>query len=176
MQILFLSPLQTVIVDIGAWIVFHLSTGYLSSKIPLNWLNPNHWLFQTFKWEKEGLIYDRLFRVKSWKKYIPNGSAVYKGAFSIKNLKNFDVSYLKRWLKESVRAELCHWLMIIPGFLFFFWNNVAVGWLMVAYAFLNNLVPIVMQRFNRPRMRKLLNKMEDRSPQKVDMAMSYAVH
>jgi glycosyl-4,4'-diaponeurosporenoate acyltransferase len=46
--------------------------------------------------------------------------------------------------------------MIVPGFFFFLWNDVILGWLMVAYAFLNNLPFIIVQRFNRPRIRKLI--------------------
>jgi glycosyl-4,4'-diaponeurosporenoate acyltransferase len=160
MQIFFFNAIHTILIDIFAWVVFHLSIGYLSSKIPLEWLNPNRWLFQTFFWEKGGEIYQQLFRVRSWKKFIPNGSRLYRGAFSIRNLKTSDPAYLDRWLKESVRAEICHWVMILPGFLFFLWNNVFIGWIMVIYAFLNNLVPIIAQRFNRPRMRKFLAQLE----------------
>ena len=32
---------------------------------------------------------------------------------------------------------------------------------MVAYAVLNNLIPIIMQRYNRPRIRKLLARLEE---------------
>lgn len=158
MQIYFLDPTQTILLDLLAWVIIHLSLGYMSSKIPLERLNTNHPFFQTFPWEKGGMIYDQLFRVRSWKRFIPNGSRLYRGAFSIKNLPTNDPAYLARWLKESVRAEICHWMMILPGFLFFLWNSVNGGWIMVAYAFLNNLVPIVMQRFNRPRIRKFLAK------------------
>ena len=166
MQIIFLDTVETIIVDVVAWLIFHLGIGYGSSKIPLEKLNPERKFFHTYKWEQGGAIYDKLFKVRSWKQLIPNGSALYKGAFSIRRLPaENDPEYLQRWLKESVRAEICHWLMILPGFLFFLWNTVLVGWLMVLYAFLNNLVPIVMQRFNRPRMRKLLKMIERQSNQ-----------
>jgi len=171
MQIIFLDQAHTFLLDIVAWVGFHLSIGYLSSRIPLMWLNPNHPFFQTLPWEKGGEIYQRWFRVRDWKRIIPNGSALYKGAFSIKNLNNADLAYLQRWLVESVRAEVCHWIMILPGFLFFFWNNVVVGWVMVAYAFLNNLVPIIMQRYNRPRMRKLLAQLERKCSRTHDVAL-----
>jgi glycosyl-4,4'-diaponeurosporenoate acyltransferase len=52
-------------------------------------------------------------------------------------------------------------MMILPGFLFFLWNEAVVGWIMVAYAVLNNLIPIIMQRYNRPRIRKLLARLEE---------------
>jgi glycosyl-4,4'-diaponeurosporenoate acyltransferase len=156
MRIITLKPLQTVLLDVVAWVIFHLSIGYGSSRIPLKKLNPGKRFFHAYKWEQDGRIYEKLFKVRSWKHLIPNGSALYKNAFSIRRLSDSSPEYLQRWLKESVRSEICHWLMIPPGFLFFLWNNVLVGWLMVLYAFLNNLIPIVLQRYNRPRMRKLL--------------------
>jgi len=64
--------------------------------------------------------------------------------------------------------------MILPGFLFFLWNSVEAGMWMVAYAFLNNLIPIVMQRYNRPRVNRLLAKLEEKSKQKCEIAtLSY---
>ena len=166
MQILFLDPLETAVVDVVAWIAIHLSLGYLSSKIPLARLDPNRRFFQAFAWEKNGEIYQQLFGVKYWKHFMPNGSALYPGAFSIRNLLSFDPAYLEVWLQESVRAETCHWAMIFPGVFFFLWNSVAGGWGMVAYAVLNNVVPIILQRFNRPRVRRLLARLQMESSQK----------
>ncbi len=174
MRIFFLEPVQTLIFDIVAWVFFHLNIGYLSSKIPLRRLHPEHKFFQTFPWEKDGAIYDKLFHVRSWKRFIPNGSALYRGTFSIKNLVTNDPAYLKRWLMESVRSEICHWIMIVPGFFFFLWNSIEVSWFMVAYAFLNNLVPIIMQRYNRPRVRKLLAHYERIRLQKGENSVFYA--
>jgi len=45
---------------------------------------------------------------------------------------------------------------------------------MMAYAILNNLVPIVMQRYNRPRVRKLLDSLERKSNQTEDAFQNYA--
>jgi glycosyl-4,4'-diaponeurosporenoate acyltransferase len=156
MRVLYLSTLDTVIVDIIAWIVLHLSIGYLCSKIPAAWFNPGSWLYQTFKWEKDGRIYQRFFNVRSWKSHIPSGGSLYPNTFLIQNIQSLDLTYLRRWLVESCRAEFCHWVMMLPGFLFFLWNSIELGWAMVAYAILNNLVPIISQRFNRPRIRKMI--------------------
>lgn len=160
MQVFFLNPTQTILLDVFAWIVIQYMIGYISSKIPLDWLNPDLPLFQTFSWERGGEIYEKLFHVRAWKHLIPNGSAFYRDGFSIKNLPNNDPAYLERWLKETIRSEICHWLMILPCVFFFLWNNVALGWVMVAYALLSNLPLIFVQRYNRPRMRILLAQTE----------------
>ncbi|MDY6874453.1 MAG: hypothetical protein SVR81_10960 [Chloroflexota bacterium] len=81
---------------------------------------------------------------------------MYKEGYSIHRLTRTDRATLARWLRETVRSETCNWLMILPGFLFFLWHTPLVDWLMVAYAFLNNLPVIVVQRFNRPRLRQML--------------------
>jgi glycosyl-4,4'-diaponeurosporenoate acyltransferase len=164
MRIIFLSDLGTALLDVCAWICLHLGIGFCSSRIPLSFFNPEHRLYLTKAWEQGGEIYQKIFHVRAWKKIIPSGAAVYKGAFRLKTLPTYKFEYLQIWLKESCRAELCHWVMILPGFLFFLWNNVEVGWWMVAYAVANNLVPIVMQRYNRPRVRKMLSQLQKNMP------------
>ena len=166
MQIIFLDPVQTILLDILAWTVIQLTIGYLSSRIPLDRLDYNQWFFQTFKWEQNGEIYEKLFHVRSWKHLIPNGSALYPNTFSTKNLPTRDPGYLDRWLKESVRSEICHWMMILPCIFFFLWNNETMGWVNVAYAILSNLPLIILQRYNRPRMRRLLAQQEKKTVKK----------
>ena len=163
MRIIFLSNTKTIILDIVAWLFIHLGIGYTYSKIPVHRFDPQKSLYQIKKWEKDGEIYQNLFRVKTWKKKIPSGASVYANTFKLKNIKTFTPDHLERWIKESCRAESCHWTMILPGFLFFLWNSIEMGWLMVLYAVLNNLVPIIMQRFNRPRIQKLLTKIQKKS-------------
>ena len=169
MRIIFLSDVATAVVDIIAWLCFHLGIGYWSSRIPLARFDPQKSLYLTHKWEQGGEIYQKIFHVKSWKKFIPSGAAVYPNTFKLKTLPTYKFEYLQTWLKESCRAEFCHLVMILPGFLFFLWNSVEVGWWMVAYAVANNLVPIVMQRYNRPRVRKMLAQLQKNIPQKQEL-------
>ena len=101
---------------------------------------------------------------------IPSGAALYRGAYEIKHITEYSVENVRLWVKESCRSEFCHIVMILPGFLFFLWNSVEAGMWMVAYAFLNNLIPIVMQRYNRPRVNRLLAQLEEKSKQKCESA------
>lgn len=168
MRILYLSPLETVILDILAWILFHLSIGYATSRLVITHFDPNDRLYQTKPWEKNGEIYQKLFRVKDWKKFIPSGAALYKNAYEIKRITSFTIQNIGTWLRESCRSEFCHIMMILPGFFFFLWNSIQAGWWMVAYAFANNLIPIIMQRYNRPRIRTLLEQLENKNRQQEE--------
>lgn len=155
MQIIFLSPLLTLILDILAWLVFNLGISFLCSRIPDRCLNPQGRFFMASRWEKEGQIYEQLFHVRTWKQRIPNGAKMFDANLSLEKLPDRRPESLDHWLKESIRAEICHWLLILPGLLFFLWNPYPVGWVMLLFAFLFNIGPIILQRFNRPRLRKL---------------------
>lgn len=156
MQVIFFPSIPTLILDILAWVVFNLSVSYLCTLIPGQRLDPRGSFFHAARWEKEGQLYEQLFHVRTWKQRIPNGANLFNKNLSLENLPARDPASLQRWLKESIRAEVCHWLLILPGFLFFLWNPQPVGWIMVLFAFLFNLGPIILQRFNRPRMRRLI--------------------
>lgn len=158
MQILFLEPLGAFLLDVIVWILLHLGIGFYSSKIPAERFNAERRFYRSFPWENGGRIYQKLFHIRTWKSLLPNGSKLRKGAFSIKNLPSLDLPYLERWLRESIRAEFCHWMMVIPSVFFFLWNSAPMGWAMVAYAALNNFFPIAAQRFNRPRVRRFLEQ------------------
>lgn len=150
---------DNLILDAFAWLLIHLSIGFWCSRIPASWFDPNSRFYRSYRWERGGKIYQRFFRVRAWKEFMPNGGSLYGSHFSIKTLPSHSMEYVERWLRESCRSELCHWLMILPGFLFFLWNSVHLAWAMVAYAVLNNIFPIVLQRFNRPRMQRLLQQL-----------------
>lgn len=156
MQIIFLTPLGAFFLNVFIWTFLHSGISFCSSRIPVERFRINNPLYQTFCWEKNGMLYQRLFHVRSWKRFIPQGSKLFRDGFSLQKLSSLDSIYLKRWLQESIRAEFCHWMMVFPSVFFFLWNSELGGWLMVAYAALNNFFPIVAQRFNRPRIRHYL--------------------
>lgn len=62
---------------------------------------------------------------------------------------------------ETQRAELTHWFLIPPAFLFFLWNPAWAGWVMVIYALVVNLPFIMIQRYNRPRLERVLKKIKN---------------
>ena len=102
MRILFLSKTATIILDIVAWVLFHLSIGYTFSRLPIELFDPEKKWFQTKPWEKGGEIYQKIFRVKSWKKLIPSGAALYRGAYEIKHITEYSVENVRLWVKRVV--------------------------------------------------------------------------
>jgi hypothetical protein len=109
------------------------------------------------RWEDGGRLYDRVFRVTRWKRALPDGAAWFKRGFRKKSFLSHDRAYLWRFLIETCRGELVHWVVMLCWPLFLLWNPPHVGALMLIYALLANLPFIVVQRYNRFRLQRMLH-------------------
>ena len=145
----------TIIIDIVAWFIIHMSVSYIMSRQPLASFKPDSWLYRQRNWEKNGRIYERLFRLKSWKKKLPDGAAVFKNGFEKKRLKETSQRYLLDFISETCRAELTHWIVLLFGFIFLIWNIWWVGIVMIIYATIANMPCIITQRYNRIKLRRI---------------------
>jgi len=134
----------------------HLGISYLCVKMPIAFFEKDRWLFRIRNWEYRGKAYNRFFKVKKWKNIIPDGGGLFKKGFAKKNLQNSDPHYLKTFLYETKRAELTHWLTIIPAPIFFLWNIWWAGIIMIVYALIANVPCILLQRYNRARLTSLI--------------------
>ena len=145
----------TILIDIAAWFVIHMGVSYIMARQPLASFSPNSWLYRKRKWERNGRLYEKLFRLKSWKKKLPDGAAIFKNGFEKKHLKETNQDYLDSFIRETCRAELTHWIVFLFGPLFLIWNLWWVGIVMILYAALANIPCIITQRYNRIRLRRI---------------------
>jgi len=134
------------------WLVIHLGMSYLCVKIHISFFERDCWWFRIRNWEYRGRVYKRFFKVRRWKGIVPDGGGLFKGSFPKKNLEGNDPQYLKTFFYETKRAELTHWLAILPAPIFFLWNMWWVGIIMIAYALIANIPCILLQRYNRARL------------------------
>ena len=158
MQIWYFSNFWTAVFDFTVWAIIHMGYAYLITMVPLRLFNPRKSLFKMRSWEKSGQIYQKLFHVKKWKKKLPDGAALFQKGFKKKRLKSRNPLYLERFLRETCRAELAHWMVLAAVPLFFLWNPLWAGYVNVAYALIVNLPCIITQRYNRPCFFRLLSK------------------
>lgn len=140
-----------IIIDILAWTFFHLAISVICLRLPLTWFLEDRFWFRTFSFEQSGKLWQRLFRVKTWKGLILDGTIFLKKGYSKKGLHGTKAGDLMVFAAETKRAELTHLLSILPAPLFFIWNPAWAGWVMILYAIVFNLPIIVVQRYNRGR-------------------------
>jgi len=158
MQIVFLPNILTAIICFVFWGVYQLSVSLICFFIPDQFYNPNKFIFRSHAWEKDGKVYSKIFKVQKWKKFLPDGGAVLKDGYKKKNIDNFSRANMEKFVIETCRGELSHWLAIIPFWIFGFIAPPIVILPMFIYAIGINLPCIIAQRYNRPRFRKILDK------------------
>lgn len=156
MRLLTLSPSLTLTLDIVLWLLIHLGFSYGCYRIPITFFSTFNSWFHLFAFEKNNHFYERFFFIKSWKPLLPDGSALFKKGFRKRHLNEQTIAFLQTFILESRRAELTHWLCLVPAPFFFLWNEVPSGWVMIAYALLANLPCILVQRYNRIRLERVV--------------------
>jgi glycosyl-4,4'-diaponeurosporenoate acyltransferase len=148
-----LPPVWTILLNVAAWLAIHLGVSFLSSRLPLHLFHEEGWIYRTRRWERDGRFYQDALRIRAWKGLLPDGSALFRSGFRKKRLASLASEYLGTFVRETCRAELCHWLVLAVVPLFFLWNPWWVAVWMIPYAAATNLPCILAQRFNRPRFR-----------------------
>ena len=134
-----------------------MSFAYIITIIPSFYINVKSWIYKNRNWEQNGKIYEDIFKIKSWKGLLPDGAALFKKGFRKKSLVSSDENYLSQFVLETCRAEFVHWLVIIFSPVFFIWNPLWAGIVIIFYAFVANLPCIIAQRYNRERFQRILN-------------------
>lgn len=135
------------------WPLMQLAVAYLINFLDDKYFQPDNFILKSRKWESA--FYRRVIRVPKWKHLLPDGAASYKSGFKKKRLESIDSNYLNQFIIETGRAEIMHWLDILPFWVFGLWSPGYVVWIMLGYALVVNVPCIITQRFNRPRLVKI---------------------
>ncbi|MDR4890452.1 glycosyl-4,4'-diaponeurosporenoate acyltransferase [Fredinandcohnia sp. QZ13] len=144
------------VVNIVGWFILHFAISAICFKIPLRYLLKDIAFFRIASWEGNGRIWNRLFLVKKWKRYLIDGSYIVKKSFNKSHLHGTKHEDLIIFAAETKRAELTHWLLMFPAPFFFLWNPYWAGWIIIAYALLANIPFIITQRYNRGRIESIV--------------------
>ena len=156
-MIFHLPGLLNIVVDFVAWLLIHVCVSLAIDKISPDSFNPESRLYRERSWEKGGRTYQVLLGIKTWKGLLPDGAVILKNRFRKKHLGNPDAKYIQRFIQETCRAELIHWVLFIFSLLFFIWNDWWIGMIMIAYGFVVNVPCIITQRYNRIRLKRIYN-------------------
>ena len=167
-----LSGIWLVALNAMAWVAMHLGVAYLCTRIPAQQLDHRRWLFRTRSWERGGRVYQTVLRIKTWKSLLPSGGPALGADFSLAHVESRDRVYLQRWVVESCRAEITHWLAMATVVIFLLWNPPVGVAANVVYAIAANAPCILAQRYNRPRVVAILERYADRGGTEAAAATS----
>lgn len=138
--------------------LFSLTITCISILLPGKLFDYKQWLFKEKPFERGGRFYLDKCKIKRWKNSLPELSDFLKCVFPKKSILDYSDNYLVIYLNESCRAEITHEAIIASSFLFFIWNGLTMSLLIFIVAFILNIPFIIIQRYNRPRVIKILSQ------------------
>jgi len=153
-----LSIPAIIVLNIVAWAVIQLGLAWGLTQLSAAHFNPAGLFARTRRWESKGRIYERVFRIKSWKDKLPDGAAWFASGVSKAQLPGRSAEALNLFAREAWRGEVVHWLAMLMLPLFCIWNPWWAMGVNAAYAALANLPCILVLRYNRARLQRTLTR------------------
>ena len=149
-----------VILNCIVWLTLVGIMGFLLGRLlPDKWMTPQKWPFGCFSFEKNGQIYEKL-GIRKWQKRLPDMSRILPFMMPAKNLKGAYKERLEVMIRETCVAETVHIICCICGLhCLRIWPGIG-GILICAIYTLLNLPFILIQRYNRPRLIRLQQRLE----------------
>ncbi|RME95351.1 MAG: glycosyl-4,4'-diaponeurosporenoate acyltransferase [Verrucomicrobia bacterium] len=142
------------LLNVVGWPLIQLAWAWLFTRLPARWFRlPRQWA-----WERRGTAYEKLFAIKRWKDRLPDGASWFARGFPKSALKTADPGYLRRFIVETWRGELCHWAALACAPIFTIWNPPWATAVMVSCGAILNVPCILAQRYNRIRLQRLLQR------------------
>ena len=133
--------------------------------------DPNKFPFKAYAWEQGGRIYEKL-NIKAWQARIPDVSKVLGKWMPKKQLSGkLTAESVGVMIRETCVAETVHTMLNVAGlYVLKLWPGVGGILLYLVYNLLGNLPFIIVQRYNRPRLMKMRERLlkqafRDRKPE-----------
>ena len=134
---------------------------FWGEKVPRRWFDPGRFPFRSFKWEQEGRIYEKI-GIQHWKNHTPDMSKHFQKTFAKQGNLLRSPEHLRKLVAETCSAEFVHTVLILlsPAFVLLMDEY---GVLAMVLYILGNLVSLIIQRYNRPRIMKIIQRIEKRN-------------
>jgi len=150
-------------IDVVVWVGVAVSAGYVAHRLPGRLFESDTWLYRERGWERGGRFYVTALRIRRWKHLLPEAGDAFEGGFNKATLVAPRDEHLHAHVRETRRAELTHWLIIVaaPAFLIFNrWYDVVA---MQVIALGLSIPCIAAQRYNRIRLQRVLARRGQRN-------------
>jgi glycosyl-4,4'-diaponeurosporenoate acyltransferase len=142
------------------WLGSALLVGLLANQLPARWLG--HGVLSASPSSPPGHGRSPVAGapgIRIWKRWIPDAGGALPGGVPKASLVRRDPAALRRLVVETRRAELVHWALWPAGLLTALWLPPAGVLVNLVFATLFNLPCLLLQRFNRSRLRRCLARM-----------------
>ena len=135
---------------------------FYGQSLPRKWFHADKFPYKSFRWEQEGRIY-RHIGVHKWQDKLPDLSRVAHNMVPKRMKDGMTVEDVRTLIAEECVAEHVHTVLCIV-FLYVakFWESGTWFFLWCIYT-VGNLPFIIIQRYNRPKLVRILKRLEMRN-------------
>ncbi|MEB7725233.1 glycosyl-4,4'-diaponeurosporenoate acyltransferase CrtO family protein [Mammaliicoccus fleurettii] len=141
------------------WFIVQMIIAQLGTRISYKFLEKDNKYFRSWNFEKEGQLWQQLVKVQYWKDHLPDGQHINS---DIKSKSTFDLSKnvneIQQFILETRRAEIVHMLSIF-SVIAFYKSSKSVKIINFAYVVIANVPCMIVQRYNRPKLIRIYNKL-----------------
>lgn len=134
---------------------------FIGESLPRTY-HPDRFPFKSWKWEKDGRVYEKL-DIKERKVNAIDMSTFMRRSFPKQNTMSRDPAHMQRLVQEMCNAEVVHGVLMLLSPVFIW---LIEGWyghfIAIGYA-LCNVKDIIIQRYNRPRILKIVERLQKRA-------------
>ena len=154
--------LLTILITFIALLAIDAIVAAIVHALPRKWFNPFKKIYKVFDWERK--FYTKI-GIKKWKDMIPETGAALTGFGKDKVIDLKTKEYVMKFMEETVYAEVLHFLSFIVSFVVIF-INLKLAWLVGIPMILCNgvlqIMPVMTQRYNRPKLMVLYKRNQRR--------------
>lgn len=134
---------------------------FIGRLLPKSWFHGDKFPYRCASWEAKLF---RFLRVHEWQDKVPDMSKIVPKLIPAKKLGTDFRAQLPRMIEETCVAEFTHFVLILLGFYALrLWPGTGGAVVTAIYILFGNLPFLIIQRYNRPRLQKLLAAQQRRS-------------
>ena len=153
-----MGDLMNLLMSIAYVAVIGILAHYIGESLPRSLFSEYKFPYRIYKWENDGKVYNRL-KIKKWKTHLPDMSRVMRDMLPKKVTFDATSNNIDALIKETCVAECIHyWLCIFSVGIYLIWKTY-VGVVLAFVFVVCNLPFIMIQRYNRPHLVKLRDKL-----------------
>jgi glycosyl-4,4'-diaponeurosporenoate acyltransferase len=145
-----------IILNTGTWVFWFYIIGFFASKLNNSFLEKDYILTRLFRFEKDASWFRKYLKIDKWKDKVPELGGFFKEGFQKRSISFGEKNQLLTFVRETRRAELAHWLMTSGWILTILFNPLWAIIFNLIFAHLVNFPCLVIQRYNRARLLKVL--------------------
>lgn len=137
----------------------------IGESVPRSWFRANQFPYAAWKWERNGEIYDKI-HIRAWKDKMPDMSRVLPKMVPKRFEKFPTAEGVRRLIAETCVAEATHVILcLVAPVIWLFWKN-WIGVVLSGVVIFCNVPFILIQRYNRPCLEALCDKLIAREERK----------